>query len=673
MKTLRTNINILFILVFIFLSTAFAQWSTDPSVNLAVCDAAGDQALAKIVSTSDGGCYVSWFDTRSGEYQVYLQRLDPAGYELWAHNGLLISDNPNFTFIVDYDLIVDHNDNAVLAFCDSRNSGNLNVFAYLISPEGNFLWGNDGISLSTSTDFQAAPKITETTNGNFVFSWIVDADQTQIANQKISPDGTKLWGTEPILIQSASEGYSYPDVVSSDNDAVIVVHTTVTGTFPAQTVKLRATKLDANGLFEWGTGGVMLQNLGTISSFSVPEIYSDNMNGALAAWHDDRDFNNLQSGFVQRVSSSGSIYFPENGAELSLKANRHKFNPVAAFDPVTEQTYAFWMETDANQNQNGISGQLISPTGERLWGDNAKIFKDLSAPFTASISYLNAHMGNGAANLFYLAGNGSGLNQTVEGFACDANGDFIWSGDFVTLSNSTQDKLQLASSVDNNFNCNLAWGDVRSSNHDIYAQDINKFGELGNPIVPVELQSFTATVTQNSVSLNWQTATETNNSGFEMERSQTSNVKGQMEWNEVGFVPGFGTTTEPKSYSFVDENLSAGKYQYRLKQIDFDGSFEYSNIVEVEVMITKDYSLSQNYPNPFNPATLISFSIPNDEFVSLRIYDVLGREFAQIINERRRAGTYQIEFNGAALNSGVYYYTLTAGSYTETKKMMIIK
>ena len=146
-----------------------------------------------------------------------------------------------------------------------------------------------------------------------------------------------------------------------------------------------------------------------------------------------------------------------------------------------------------------------------------------------------------------------------------------------------------------------------------------------------------------------------------------------MEWNEVGFVPGFGTTTEPKSYSFTDENLSAGKYQYRLKQIDFDGSFEYSNIVEVEVMVTKDYSLSQNYPNPFNPATLISFSIPNDEFVSLRIYDVLGREVAQIINERRSAGTYQVEFNGTALNSGVYYYTLTAGSYTETKKMMMVK
>ena len=196
---------------------------------------------------------------------------------------------------------------------------------------------------------------------------------------------------------------------------------------------------------------------------------------------------------------------------------------------------------------------------------------------------------------------------------------------------------------------------------------------IASDIIPVELTSFTATSEQNSVSLNWQTATETNNSGFEIERSQTSNVKGQMEWNEVGFVPGFGTTTEPKSYSFVDENLSVGKYQYRLKQIDFDGSFEYSNTIEVEVMVTKDYSLSQNYPNPFNPATLISFSIPNDEFVSLRIYDVLGREVAQIINERRSAGTYQVEFNGTALNSGVYYYTLTAGSYTETKKMLMVK
>ena len=189
------------------------------------------------------------------------------------------------------------------------------------------------------------------------------------------------------------------------------------------------------------------------------------------------------------------------------------------------------------------------------------------------------------------------------------------------------------------------------------------------PVIPVELVSFTGDVIGNSINLSWVTATETNNQGFEIQRTSSTSEN----WEKVGFIAGFGTSTELHHYSFSDEPTASGKYQYRLKQIDFDGSFEYSNTIEVEVMVTKDYSLSQNYPNPFNPATLISFSIPNDEFVSLKIYDVLGREVAQIINERRSAGTHQVEFDGASLNSGVYYYTLTAGSYTETKKMLMVK
>ena len=126
-------------------------------------------------------------------------------------------------------------------------------------------------------------------------------------------------------------------------------------------------------------------------------------------------------------------------------------------------------------------------------------------------------------------------------------------------------------------------------------------------IVPVELTSFTASVLQNekAVQLNWTTATETNNSGFEILRGvypANSRTQNDNEWNTIGFVPGFGTTTEPKSYSFTDENVSTGIYKYRLKQIDFDGTFEYSNEIEVEVDFTpKEFVLYQNYPNPFNP------------------------------------------------------------------------
>ncbi|MBK7377898.1 MAG: hypothetical protein IPJ03_02660 [Ignavibacteriales bacterium] len=217
--------------------------------------------------------------------------------------------------------------------------------------------------------------------------------------------------------------------------------------------------------------------------------------------------------------------------------------------------------------------------------------------------------------------------------------------------------------------------------------------KIASDIVPVELTSFTATAQQKAVTLNWQTATETNNSGFEIEKSPSptpSLREGAFE--TIGFVPGFGTTTEPKSYSFIDENLSAGKYQYRLKQIDFDGSFEYSNTVEVEITSPTEFSLEQNYPNPFNPTTKIKYTIPSvtlslskrDILVSLKVFDVLGNQIATLVNEQQQPGTYEVEFNvgtGLALSaaSGVYYYQLRvysvsgAGGLVETKKMILLR
>jgi hypothetical protein len=198
-------------------------------------------------------------------------------------------------------------------------------------------------------------------------------------------------------------------------------------------------------------------------------------------------------------------------------------------------------------------------------------------------------------------------------------------------------------------------------------------------IVPVELINFTASVHQNKVTLNWTTATETNNQGFEIERASLSTSPDQ-EWKAIGFVNGHGTTTEPQFYSFTDELLQPGNYQYRLKQIDFDGSFEYSKIVEVTVGTPTKFSLSQNYPNPFNPATKIKFTIPLNPFsfgegqgVMLVVYDVLGNEIATLVNEELPAGEYDFEFNASGLTSGLYFYTLTAGNYSSTKKMTLMR
>ena len=194
-----------------------------------------------------------------------------------------------------------------------------------------------------------------------------------------------------------------------------------------------------------------------------------------------------------------------------------------------------------------------------------------------------------------------------------------------------------------------------------------------NTIIPVELVSFTASVINNAVSLNWSTATELNNSRFEIERSTD-----KTDWILLGFKEGNGTTSEPQQYSYSDNisGVSTSKLYYRLKQIDYDGTFEYSDIVEVEVA-PLTFSLEQNFPNPFNPSTKISWQSPVGSWQTLKVYDIIGNEVATLVDEYRPAGNYEVEFKSAVgslqLANGVYFYRIQAGDFVETRKMLLLK
>lgn len=190
---------------------------------------------------------------------------------------------------------------------------------------------------------------------------------------------------------------------------------------------------------------------------------------------------------------------------------------------------------------------------------------------------------------------------------------------------------------------------------------------------PVELISFFVMPGQNKNELRWSTATEVNNKGFAVERSQRSKVGGQILWEKIGFVEGNGTTSEFHHYSFADDNIVEGKTEYRLKQIDFDGSFTYSRVIEIENNIPVKFVLEQNYPNPFNPSTDINFTIPGKYFVTLKVYDVLGNEIATLVKEEKEEGNYTYKFDATKLPSGLYFYTLNAGNYSLSKKMLLIK
>jgi len=200
------------------------------------------------------------------------------------------------------------------------------------------------------------------------------------------------------------------------------------------------------------------------------------------------------------------------------------------------------------------------------------------------------------------------------------------------------------------------------------------FTDNTNPL-PVELAEFSSSVNKNDVTLKWITVSEINSSKFEIERKLTSS----QQWITIGNVKAAGNSTQMKDYKFEDRRLTAGKYKYRLKQIDLNGNFEYFDLrSEVEVGIPKDYKLSQNYPNPFNPTTKIDYDLPFDSKVDIRIYDMTGREMSVLVNTQQTAGYYTVQFNGSSFASGTYFYRVSAKStagkdFSKTLKMVLVK
>ena len=189
-------------------------------------------------------------------------------------------------------------------------------------------------------------------------------------------------------------------------------------------------------------------------------------------------------------------------------------------------------------------------------------------------------------------------------------------------------------------------------------------GEAGS--LPVELTSFAAKAQGTTVNLMWETKTEIDNNGFEIERNSHGT------WQKIGFVEGHGTANSPKYYTFTDKNATGNKIQYRLKQIDNDGTFDYSHEVEVELNPVQ-FALYQNYPNPFNPSTVIRYALPVAGVVTIDVFNALGEKVATLINRQVEAGYHEVSFDAATLPGGLYFYKINSGDFTSVKKMVMVK
>lgn len=570
-----------FIILFSFTGIAVSQWSSNPAINLEICNLTGEQTLPLVAPTSDGGCYISWFDNRNGSYAVYLQRLSPEGIKLFAQDGLLISSNPQNSSLVGYDLKVDANDNAILVFTDMRAGSDINPYAYKISPSGNFDWGPNGIGLTDSTNiFQANPKIAVTSDGNYVFTWMYISTPKKIAIQKLDQSGNKVWGSSPIKLSgSPTENYDWSGIIASDNGSVILLWSGYSGTFlNPQNYKLYTQKFSSAGTPVWNSTQDTVYSLGQVSGFYNPLIFPDGNNGALYCWHDDRDQNNLMSAHVQRFNSSGQRLFPLNGTELSTQSGRNNYNPVGAVNPVSNETFVFWSPSNSGQTlAGGLYGQKIDATGQRLWTDNGIEFKPMD---NNTISDMGVYLKDTNVIVSFNESQFGSIVSLIKAFSTGPAGVTGWSGSILTASSNTSEKVGFNSNITEQGMSILTWSDRRSSSGGIYAQNINLNGTLGG-----------------------------------------------------------GT-----------------------------GIIHQTNIPQ-------DFRLFQNYPNPFNPVTIISFNIPKSSNVKLTISDVLGRSVAILIDEVLSAGSYNYQFSAGKfkLSSGIYYYTLQAEDFIETKQMMLLK
>lgn len=448
---------------------AAAQWSGDPAANFAAADAASDQAQSKLAPTSDGGTWLTWFDGIGSGWDVRVQKLDLAGNELFAHNGLLVADR-SFSSTQDYGLDVSSNGDALIAFRDDRPSGTQITVAKVTSAGGQ-PWGAAGVVLTSTGEFVANPKVAGTSDGGAVVAWI---QNSSVKLQKLDSSGSPEWGAG-VTLTPGTGSYSTADLHDVEGETILsMVHQTGGFSSPKHLV---AQKFDANGAAQWGANPIAIFNGGSLQFGNFPSFTTDDSGGAVFSWYSSSP--SLQC-FAQRVDASGNEMWPHNGVALATTAGNLRVNPTAVFDPSQNEVIAAWKELNGTQSQYGVRAQRLDAAGNRLWTADGTTLVALSTTDAGMARPIVSGHGNGA--LVVWAEAPSFGTDRLYGAHVAANGAIDVAKFDVASTPSTKSRLQ-ATTTAAGFGL-LSWGDERSDAGDIYVQNLAFDGTLGaaNPL-----------------------------------------------------------------------------------------------------------------------------------------------------------------------------------------------
>ncbi|MBM4062689.1 MAG: hypothetical protein FJ265_16570 [Planctomycetes bacterium] len=458
--------------VTLFAAPAIAQWPTNPSTNLPVADGTGEQSVPKFAVTSDGGCYAAWFDNRGGSYAVRLQRLAAAGVELWPHNGILVSGNPQSTSLVDWDLICDSEDHCVLAFTDTRAGSDLDVYAYRVSPAGVQLWGNNGVTLSTNPYSEANPRVCEASDGDFVFVWPNTGTMT-LQLQRLDRNGVARFPGDGIAIPGDPGATpAFARIVAADNGAVILSWVRAMAFTGNRHVHVQ--KYAAAGSPLWN-GGVRLPvfDQASVPIAHEPRLVPDGLGGAVCAWH--FAVGQQFSIRVQHVSAAGIELFPHNGVDVSGSTGS-RFDPALVFRAATQETFVAWNERNLAQSQWGVFAQKLDAAGSRSWGATGVTLIPVNT--TEKLVPVAAPLGDGFAVAVLETSLGNNRHKVLA-FGLDGAGAQLWPP--AAASTVASGKLRLHVDTTASGTLLLGWVDERagSYDYDVYMQALDLAGALG--------------------------------------------------------------------------------------------------------------------------------------------------------------------------------------------------
>ena len=467
------------LLIISLVFTLSAQWTDDPLSNTIVNNLSGSQAVPHIAYDASGNFYVGFYSNDAGNYDIRLQYYTFDGIAQWAANGIIVSSHPQNSWVTDWDLTTDNNGNCVLAFNDVRD-GNANIYTYAISPTGTFLWGADGIALTSDPEFEAVPSITVTSSNNVIVAWSrPTTTEAVIVMQKITPAGNLEWGNNGIIYQTGSQNYTGARVLGIDGDNYIMAFYKETGNFPAITRHIYAQKFDGSGTAVWADDA-LVSNSNGINPYNNFYIASDNANGIIVSWMDDGDSDANIDGVVQHILADGTTNWPTNGVEVNTTSSTSNQNVMILGVDNNGNVLVTWSKKNGNQSQTAIAGQKINPSGIRQWTDDGIEFVAMSSDVGGTNGGA-VFDGTNALIVYDISVGGS--SSHVKALGVNGDGVLIWSPTTTLMSSRSSSKVHLVASSIYYNQVIAVWEDAGT---DIYMQNIYTDGTMGDPPISTD-------------------------------------------------------------------------------------------------------------------------------------------------------------------------------------------